>query len=113
MPPFGKSWSGVHGMADRVKGGLAWARHQYRAGMHLASKTNDLYHTVKRIASLFMPELDAIGVGEHMRGGFGAMDHMRDRAIQRHSDVLDRLRDNSDVIGRLREAKTFAQPYLS
>ena len=41
------------------------------------------------------------------------MDQMRDQAISRHTDVLDRIKDSSEIIGRMREAQTLAQPYMS
>ena len=81
--------------------------------MHLAGKANSLYQTGKQIASIFMPELNAIGMGKPMVQAFGAMDHMRDQGIQRHQDVLNRIVDNSAILGKLRQAQGMAQPYMS
>ena len=58
--------------------------------MHLAGKANSLYHTGKQIASIFMPELKNLGLYDRITQGFSALDSMRDNAISRHQDVLDR-----------------------
>ena len=113
MAPFGKVHGAIHGAADRVKSGLAWANHKYQQGMHMAGKVNDLYQTGKKIASIFMPELNALGLDKPMMQGFGALDHMRDQGIQRHQDVLNRIQDNSAILDKFRQAQGMAQPYMS
>ena len=99
--------------ADRVKSGLKWGHHKYRQGMHLAGRANDLYQTGKRIASIFMPELSHLGMDKPMMQAFGAMDHLRDQGVQRHQDVLNKIQDNSAILGKLRQARGMAQPYMS
>ena len=113
MAPWGKVHSAVSNMADRAKGHLLWAHNKYQQGLHLARKGNDLYQTGKRIASICMPELGAIGMDKPMMQASGAMDHMRDQGIQRHQDVLNRIQDNSAILGKLRQARGMAQPYMS
>ena len=113
MPAFGKVHSSLHTAADRVKSGLKWGHHKYRQGMHLAGRANDLYQTGKKIAGIFMPELAHMGLDKFFHGGFSAMDQMRDSAISRHQDVLDRIGENSAIVGKMRQAQTLAQPYMS
>ena len=113
MAPWGKVHSAVSNFADRAKGHLLWAHNKYQQGMHLAGKANDLYQTGKRIASVFMPELSHLGMDKPMMQAFGAMDHLRDQGIQRHQDVLNRISDNSAILGKLRQAQGMAQPYMS
>ena len=67
----------------------------------------------KKIASIFMPELTHMGLDKFTHQGFSAMDCMRDSAISRHTDVLDRIRDQSQVLDKFRQAQTLAQPYMS
>ena len=81
--------------------------------MHLAGKANDLYQTGKRIASIFMPELNAIGLDKPMMQGFSAVDNVMHKCIQRHQDVLNRIHDNSAILGKLRQAQGMAQPHMS
>ena len=81
--------------------------------MHLAGKANSLYQTGKQIASIFMPELKTLGLDNRITQGFSALDSMRDNAISRHQDVLDRISDNSAILGKRRQAQTLAQPYMS
>ena len=100
MPAFGKVHSSIHTASDRIKSGLKWGHHKYRQGMHLASRANDLYQTGRKIANIFMPELQRMGLDQGMLKGFGAMDHMRDTAISRHQDVLNMIQDNSAILGK-------------
>ena len=100
-------------MADRAKGHILWAGHKYQQGLHLAGKANSLYQTGKRIASIFMPELNHLGLDKPMMQGFGAVDHIMHKGVQRHQDVLNSIQDNSAILGKLRQAQTMAQPYLS
>ena len=113
MPAFGKVHSGIHTAADRVRSGLKWGHYKYRQGLHIAGRANELYQTGKKIAGIFMPELERMGIGDRMTKGFGAMDHMRDSVITRHQDVLDRIGENSAMVGKMRQAQTLAQPYMS
>ena len=34
-------------------------------------------------------------------------------ALSRHQDVLDRIGENSAIVGKMRQAQTLAQPYMS
>ena len=113
MAPWGKAHSSVSDFRDRAKGHLLWAGHKYRQGMHLAGKANSLYQTGKQIASIFLPELTHMGLDGRVAQGFSAMDQMRDTAISRHSDVLGRIRENSQILDKMRQAQTLAQPYMS
>ena len=113
MAPWGKVHSAVSDFRDRAKGHILWAGHKYRQGMHLAGKANSLYQTGKQIASIFMPELKNLGLDDRITQGFSALDSMRDNAISRHQDVLDRISDNSAILGKMRQAQTLAQPYMS
>ena len=113
MAPWGKVHSSMSNMADRAKGHNLWAHNKYQQGLHLAGEANGLYQTGKRIASIFMPELNALGMDKHMMQGFGAVDNMMYKGIQRHQDVLNQISDNSAILGKLRQAQTMAQPYMS
>ena len=113
MPAFGQVHSAIHTGMARVKSGLKWAGHKYRQGMHLAGKASDLYQTGKKIAGIFMPELQRLGMDQAMLKGFGAMDHMRDTAISRHQDVLDKIGENSAIVGKMRQSQQTNQPYYA
>ena len=113
MAPWGKVHSAVSNMADRAKGHLLWAHNKYQQGMHLAGKANDLYQTGKKIAGIFMPELQLMGLDQGMLKGFSAMDHMRDTAISRHQDVLDKIGENSAVVSKMRQSQQMLQPYYA
>ena len=116
MPAFGKVHSAVHNGYDRVKSGLRWAGHKYQQGMHLAAKTNDLYQTGKQIAGMFMPALDRhgmTGAAAAIGQGFGAMDALRDRGIQRHQDGLNKIQENSDILANIRKVPAMVQPSYS
>ena len=115
MAPWGKVHSAVHSAGDRIKGGLAWANHKYQAGMHLASKTNELLQTGKKIAGIFMPALDRImpAATPHIVQGIGALDKMRDTAINTQQDVLDQIGRNSDIVDAMRKAGPLMKPYYS
>ena len=113
MPAFGKVHSALHTGVDRMKSGLKWAGHKYQQGMHLAGRGNDLYQTGKKIAGIFMPELQRMGLDQGMLKGFGAMDHMRDTAISRHQDVLDKIGENSAIVGKMRQSQAMLQPYYA
>ena len=115
MAPFGKAHAAVHGAADRVKSGILWAHHRYQQGVGLAGKVNDMFNTGKKIAGLMMPVLDRVhpAIAPHVNAGLGAMDQLRDMGIQKHDDVLNKIRANADVLDRLREAKALAQPYMA
>ena len=67
----------------------------------------------KKIAGIFMPELQRMGLDQGMLKGFGAMDHMRDTAISRHQDVLDKIGENSAIVGKMRQSQALVQPYYS
>lgn len=113
MAPWGKVHSSMSNMADRAKGHMLWAHNKYQKGMHLAGRANDLYQTGKRIASVFMPELNHLGLDKPMMQGFGAVNNMMHKGVQRHQDVLNRIQDNSAILVKIRQARTMAQPYMS
>ena len=113
MAPWGKVHSSMSNKADRAKGHILWAGHKYQPGRHLAGKANSLYQTGKQIASIFMPELKTLGLDNRITQGFSAMESMRDSAISRHQDVLNRISDNSAIVGKMRHAQSLAQPYMS
>ena len=113
MAPCGKVHSAVSDCRDRAKGHILWAGHKYRQGMHLAGKASSLYQTGKQIASIFMPELQQLGLDNRLTQGFSAMDSMRDSAISRHQDVMDRISENASVIPKLRQSQQMMQPYYS
>ncbi len=116
MPAFGKVHSAASNGYDRVKSGLRWAGHKYQQGMHLAAKTNDLYQTGKKIAGMFMPALDRhgmTGAAAAIGQGFGAMDALRDRGIQRHQDVISKLHENADILANIRKVPSMVNPYLA
>ena len=63
-----------------------------------------------------MPALDRhgmTGVASAIGQGFGAMDSLRDRGIQRHQDVINQLHENSDILANLRKVPSMVQPYYS
>ena len=91
MAPWGKVHSAVSNFADRAKGHILRANNKYQQGLHLAGKANDLYQTGKKIASIFMPELNALGMDKYAMQGFGAVDNMMHQGIQRHQDVLNQI----------------------
>ena len=95
MPAFGKVHSSIHTAADRVKSGLKWGHHKYRQGLHIAGRANAMFETGKKIAGIFMPELERLGMDSRVMQGLGAMDKMRSGMINRHQDVLDHIGENS------------------
>ena len=117
MAPFGKVHSALHHAGMRVKSGLLRANHQYRHSMHLASRANDLFETGEKVAGLFMPAMDPDrmlpGAQQAMMGGIGRMDRMRDNVVSGHQEVMDRIRQNSDLVAAARAAKPMLQPCLS
>ncbi len=66
-----------------------------------------------KFGGIFMPELHRLGLTDHVVKGFGAMDHLRDTAISRHQDVLNRIVENSSVIPKIRQSQQMLQPYYS
>ena len=115
MAPFGKVHAAVHNAADRVKSGLAWANHRYPAGVGLAQRVNDYYHTGKKVAGLMMPVLDRMHpeLAPRLNAGLGAMDRLRDTAVSHHDDVLSKIRENASVVSDMRNAMAPLQPYMS
>ena len=115
MAPFGKVHSAVHNAADRVKSGLKWANHQYQQGVGLAGKVNDLYHVGKKVAGLMMPVLDRMHpeLAPRLNAGLGAMDRLRDTAVQHHDDVLSKIRENASMVKDARDAFAPVQQYMN
>ncbi len=113
MPAFGKVHSAIHTGVDRFKSGLRWARHKYQQGMHLAGKANDLYQVGKRVAGIFMPELQRRATTQAMVKGFGVMEQFRDYAISRHQDVLDKIGEHAAIVGKMCQRQQMLQPYYS
>ena len=113
MPAFGKVHSSIHTAADRVKSGLKWGHYKYRQGLHLAGRANAMYETGKKIAGIFMPELERMGMDNPFFKGIGAMDKLRDSAISRHQDVLDHIGENSALVGKIRQSQQMMQPYMA
>ena len=60
-----------------------------------------------------MPELQRLGLDQGMMKGFGAMDHFRDTAISRHQDVVNKIGENSAIVGKMRQSQALVQPYYS
>ena len=112
MAPWGKVHSAWQHVGQRVKSGLLWANHQYRHGMHLASRANDLFETGKKVAGRFMPAMDRLAPGaqQAMMGGIGRMDRARDDLVAGHQGFIQR---NSDIVAAARAAKPMLQPYLA
>ena len=52
-----------------------------------------------------MPELKNLGLDDRITQGFSALDSMRDSAISRHQDVLDRISENNQILGKMRQAQ--------
>ena len=115
MAPFGKVHAAVHNAADRVKSGLAWANHKYVQGVGLAQRVNDYYHTGRKVAGLMMPVLDRMHpeLAPRLNAGLGAMDRLRDTAVQPHDDVLAKIREDASVIKDMRDAMAPLQPYMN
>ena len=115
MAPFGKVHGAIHGAADRVKSGLAWANHKYQQGVGLAGRVNDLYHVGKKVAGLMMPVLDRVhpAIAPHVMGGIGALDQLRDMGIQKHQDVMDQIQHNAANVRDMRDAAAPLQPYMA
>ena len=38
---------------------------------------------------------------------------MKDNAISRHQDVLDRIGENSAIVGKIRQSQQLVQPYMA
>ena len=96
-----------------MKSGLRWVHYKYRQGLHLAGRTNDLYETGKKIAGIFMPELERLGMDSRVMQGLGAMDKMRSGLVSRHQDVLDHIGENSALVGKIRQSQQMMQPYMA
>ena len=116
MAPWGKVHSAWQHVGSRVKSGLLWASHVHKQGLHLASRTNDLYNTGKQVAGMFMPALDRLA-GSATTGGvvntFGKLDALRDQATAGYSRMEDKVRENSDIVAAARQARPMLQPFLS
>ena len=115
MAPFGKIHAAAHNAADRVKLGLAWVNHRYQQGVGLAQRINDYYHTGRKVAGLMMPVLDRIHpeLAPRLNAGIGAMDRLRDTAVQSHDDVLAKIGENADIMKQMRNAMAPLQPYMN
>ena len=113
MPAFGKVHSSIHTAADRVKSGLKWGHHKYRQGLHIAGRANAMFETGKKIAGIFMPELERLGMDNRIMQGLGAMDKMRSGLVSRHQDVLDHIGENSALVGKIRQSQQMMRPYLA
>ena len=114
MAPFGKVHAAMNNASDRVKSGLLWANHKYRQGVGLAGKANQMLEAGHKIAGIMMPVMDRLhpAIAPQVNAGLGALDQIRDMGISKHDHVLSKIRENADVLDRLREARAGAQPYL-
>ena len=77
----------------------------------MASRVNRLYETGKQVAGLFVPAMDRLapGMAQGMVHGIGAMDRLRDKAVDlphsMHNAIQDKIRENSDILQTVRAAK--------
>ena len=72
-----------------------------------------MFETGKKIAGIFMPELERLGMDNRIMQGLGAMDKMRSDLVSRHQDVLDHIGENSALVGKIRQSQQMMQPYLA
>ena len=72
-----------------------------------------MYETGKKIAGIFMPELERLGMDNRIMQGLGAMDKMRSDLVSRHQDVLDHIGENSALVGKIRQSQQMMQPYMA
>ena len=115
MAPFGKIHSAVNHVGDRVKAGLAFVNHKYQQGVGLAQRVNDYAHVGRKVAGLMMPVLDRIHpeLAPKLNAGIGALDRLRDTAVQHHDDVLSKIRENASVVKDARDAFAPVQSYMN
>ena len=115
MAPFRKIHSAINNAGNRVKAGLAYVNHRYQQGVGLAQRVNEYMHVGRKVAGLMMPVLDRIHpeIAPRLNAGIGAMDRLRDTAVQSHDDVLAKIRENASIIKDLRDAAAPLQPYMN
>ena len=66
-----------------------------------------------KIAGIFMPELERLGMDNRIMQGLGAMDKMRSDLVSRHQDVLDHIGENSALVSKIRQSQQMMQPYMA
>ena len=115
MAPFGKVHSAINHAGDRVKAGLAYVNHKYQQGVGLAQRVNEYMHVGRKVAGLMMPVLDRMhpDLAPKLNAGIGALDRLRDTAVQHHDDVLSKIRENASVVKDARDAFAPVQSYMN
>ena len=112
---FGKVHHAFHTGAQTVKAGLGRLNHHISNAYAMGHKMHGLYNTSKQVASLFMPAMQRLSpqLAEGVVGGFGKMDALRDRAVETHGDVLNKIKEQGDLVSAARAARPLIQPYMS
>ena len=115
MAPFGKVHSAINHAGDRVKSGLAFVNHRYQQGVGLAQRVNEYMHVGKKVAGLMMPVLDRMhpDLAPRLNAGIGALDRLRDTAVQHHDDVLAKIQQNASLVKDMRDAFQPVQSYMN
>ena len=100
---------------DRVKAGLAYVNHKYQQGVGLAQRVNEYMHVGRKVAGLMMPVLDRMHpeLAPKLNAGIGALDRLRDTAVQSHDDVLSKIRENASLVKDARDAFAPVQSYMN
>ena len=115
MAPFGKVHSAVQHAGDRVKAGLAYVNHRYQQGVGLAQRVNEYMHVGRKVAGLMMPVLDRMHpeLAPKLNAGIGALDRLRDTAVQHHDDVMSKIQQNASLVKDMRDAFQPVQMYMN
>ena len=115
MAPFGKVHSAINQAGDRVKAGLAYVNHRYQQGVGLAQRVNEYMHVGRKVAGLMMPVLDRMhpDLAPKLNASIGALDRLRDTAVQHHDDVLSKSSENASVVKDARDAFAPVQSYMN
>ena len=105
----------MHNAGDRVKAGLAWVNHRYQQGVGLAQRVNEYMHVGRKVAGLMMPVLDRMhpDLAPKLNAGIGALDRLRDTAVQSHDDVLSKIHENASFVKDARDAFAPVQSYMN
>ena len=111
---FGKVHHAFSAGAHTVKAGLGRLNHTISNAYAMGHKAHGIYNTSKQLASLFMPAMQRLSpdLAKDVVGGFGKLDALRDRAVETHGDVLNKIKEQGDLVAAARAAKPLLQPYM-
>ncbi len=111
---FGKVHHAFNAGAQTVKAGLGRLNHTISNAYAMGHKAHGLYSTSKQVASLFMPSMQRLApdLAKNVVGGFGKLDALRDRAVETHGDLMNKIKDQGDLVAAARASRPLIQPYM-